>query len=65
MYVLGKRTMHPNRRMPLAGARWQAARTDDDPKRNPLPAGHPATWGLLTAGTVLDGAQYEYRPPVP
>lgn len=29
----------------------QAARqsADDDPQRGPLPAGHPRTWGLLTA----------------
>jgi hypothetical protein len=24
------------------------------------PAGHPQTWGLLTEGTVLDGAPYPY-----
>ena len=24
----------------------------------PLPPGHPSTWGLLTAGTVLDGSAY-------
>ncbi len=23
-------------------------------------AGHPATWGLLTAGTLLDGEAYPY-----
>jgi hypothetical protein len=36
-----------------------------DLRRGPLPAGHPDTWGLLTAGTVLEGAPYEYRPPAP
>ena len=25
-----------------------------------MPAGHPLTWGLLTAGTVLDGAPYPF-----
>ena len=28
--------------------------------RPPLPAGHPVCWGLLTDGTVLDGAEYPY-----
>jgi hypothetical protein len=25
----------------------------------PLPAGHPATWGLICKGTCLDGAAFE------
>lgn len=32
----------------------------EDMSRPPLPAGHPRTWGLLTDGTVLDGAAYPY-----
>jgi hypothetical protein len=32
----------------------------EDPNRPPLPAGHPQTWGLLTRGTLLDGAPYPY-----
>lgn len=28
--------------------------------RAPRPAGHPQTWALLTAGTLLDGAAYPY-----
>jgi hypothetical protein len=32
----------------------------EDPNRPPLPAGHPVTWGLLTDGTLLDGAAYPY-----
>jgi hypothetical protein len=37
------------------------AKTDPapDPTRDPLPAGHPISWGLLTAGTSLEGAAYE------
>ena len=27
----------------------------DDPGRAPLPAGHPRSWGLLVANTVLAG----------
>jgi len=27
----------------------------EDPFRAPLPAGHPRSWGLLTAGTMLAG----------
>ncbi len=30
------------------------------PDRRALPAGHPLTWNLLTAGTCLDGAAYPY-----
>jgi len=30
----------------------------DDPLREPLPAGHPRSWRLLTDGTVLDGTHY-------
>ena len=30
---------------------------DDRPA---LAAGHPVSWGLLTAGTVLDGAPYPF-----
>lgn len=28
--------------------------------RPALPPGHPNSWGLLTAGTVLDGAAYPF-----
>jgi hypothetical protein len=30
--------------------------------RTALPAGHPLSWGPLTAGTVLDGAPYAHTP---
>ena len=30
----------------------------EDPGRAPLPAGHPRTWSILTAGTVLEGTPY-------
>ena len=30
----------------------------EDPEREPLPAGHPRTWGAITADTVLDGMPY-------
>ncbi len=29
-----------------------------DPAREPLPAGHPQAWGVLTEGTWLDGTRY-------
>lgn len=29
-----------------------------DPAREPLPAGHPYTWGVLTKGTWLEGTRY-------
>jgi hypothetical protein len=28
--------------------------------REPLPAGHPVTWGLLTAGGLLEGVRYPH-----
>lgn len=28
--------------------------------RPPLPAGHPISWGMLTDGTALDGADYPF-----
>ncbi len=38
---------------------------DDDPEaaaagREALPAGHPASWGAITAGTLLDGEAYPF-----
>ena len=30
----------------------------EDPERAPLPAGHPRTWSILTAGTVLEDTPY-------
>lgn len=33
-----------------------------DLAREPLPAGHPISWGLLTAGTLLDGTAYPWPP---
>jgi hypothetical protein len=35
----------------------------DDPHRPPLPAGHPRSWGLLTSGTLLDGAGWSAGVP--
>jgi hypothetical protein len=35
--------------------------TPDDPQREPLPAGHPRTWNIINAGTVLEGAPYPWR----
>ena len=28
--------------------------------RGPLPPGHPLSWGAITAGTVLEAAEYPY-----
>jgi hypothetical protein len=32
--------------------------TEEDSNRQPLPAGHPVSWGLLTSGTMLEGILY-------
>lgn len=37
----------------------------DDPTRDPLPAGHPVSWGLITAGTCLEGVAYAAPKPIP
>ena len=31
-----------------------------DPDREPLPAGHPRSWGILTEGTWLAGTRYPF-----
>jgi hypothetical protein len=31
----------------------------DDPGRDPLPAGHAATWGVINRGTSLDGVAFQ------
>lgn len=33
--------------------------------REPLPAGHPVSWAVLTAGTLLAGQEYPYPPLMP
>lgn len=47
--VLGRKRVNQSRYHPLPPfpRDWQ-----------PLPAGHPETWGLLTRGTVLDGTAW-------
>jgi hypothetical protein len=30
----------------------------EDPARDPVPAGHPRSWDILTAGTVLENTPY-------
>jgi hypothetical protein len=33
----------------------------EDPMREPLPSGHPASWDAINAGTVLEGEPYPLR----
>jgi len=35
-----------------------------DPNRDPLPAGHPIAWAVLTEGTALEGTASPW-PPLP
>lgn len=37
-----------------------AALLVESDERAPRPPGHPATWGAITAGTVLEGAEYPF-----
>ena len=30
----------------------------EDPRREPLPAGHPRSWGVIIHGTLLEGVPY-------
>jgi hypothetical protein len=30
----------------------------EDPRREPLPAGHPRSWSVITDGTLLEGTPY-------
>ncbi len=43
-------------RRPLYVVRGRPGRED----RGPLPSGHALSWDAITAGTVLDQAQYPY-----
>jgi hypothetical protein len=36
----------------------QSVLPQEDPARDPLPPGHPRSWGVLTAGTLLEGTPY-------
>jgi len=42
----------------LGAARSRTPGAAQDALREPLPAGHPDSWGALTAGTVLQGLPY-------
>lgn len=44
----------------VAPAAEDVAELPADPRRAPLPAGHPVTWALLTDGTLLDGVPYPH-----
>lgn len=37
----------------------------DQSQREPLPAGHPLAWAVLTEATLLAGADYPYPPLAP
>ena len=49
-------------RRPAANVAPAAARTLLDPRREPLPPGHPATWRPITAGTLLEDSRYPMPP---
>ncbi len=44
----------------------RAPRPQAEPgNREPLPAGHPLAWQILTHGTLLAGTAYPFPPPAP
>ncbi len=53
----GTASSSPNRRIQGEIDRLSPAPAPHD-DRTTLPAGHPPSWGLLTAGTVLAGSAY-------
>ncbi|MBW4024959.1 MAG: hypothetical protein HIU92_17820 [Proteobacteria bacterium] len=58
---LGTLSSSPNRvGRTITGRGWNTALLRDD--RIALPAGHPISWGLLTAGTVLEGSAFADCP---
>jgi hypothetical protein len=40
----------------------EAGPAAEDPRRDPLPAGHPRSWSVITAGTLLENVPYALRP---
>ena len=52
---------HPH--LERGGPTRMADRAIGDLSRDPLRAGHPVTWGAITAGTVLEGSPFE-RPRI-
>jgi hypothetical protein len=59
---LGRNTvLERGRRLGACGPRRSVGRIELEPHDRPArPPGHPATWALLTRGTVLDGQPYPY-----
>jgi hypothetical protein len=51
----------PRARSVKAGAIARAERAAAGTDRQPLPAGSPQTWGVITCGTLLDGVPYVYQ----
>lgn len=49
---------------PQATSQVQVADMLADPNREPLPAGHPIAWEVLTEGTLLGGSASPW-PPLP
>ena len=42
----------------------QNASVPQESGREPLPAGHALTWGIITQGTCLEGSSYTPPPPI-
>jgi hypothetical protein len=59
---LGRNTvLERGRRLGARRPRPRAERAVDETADRPAkPAGHPDTWGLITVGTLLEGAPYPF-----
>lgn len=52
------RVMARGRRLGLEVVPADLSLAQEDPARETLPAGHPASWDAINAGTVLQGQPY-------
>jgi hypothetical protein len=50
--------MERARRIGVGRPQGEFVAEPEDPNREPLPAGHPASWEAINAGTLLQGVPY-------
>jgi hypothetical protein len=51
-------TIQRGRRIGAEGPPADFSPPPEDPHREPLPPGHPRSWGAITRGTLLEGTPY-------
>jgi hypothetical protein len=60
--AMGRNTvLERGRRIGARRVAQPVAKVEEEPRDRPArPPGHPASWGLINAGTVLDGVPYPF-----